>query len=80
LYTLFEQRRKVDSRIIHIGSVLFAGGQCLALLNTRVGISTLSTNAVTLGALLLVLSLITSEIIIPLAARARQVETLHRVN
>jgi signal transduction histidine kinase len=80
LYTLFEQRRKVDSRLIHIGSVLFAGGQCLALLNTRVGISTLSTNAVTLGALLLVLSLITSEIIIPLAARARQVETLHRVN
>jgi signal transduction histidine kinase len=72
LYTLFEQRRKVDSRLIPIGSILFAGGQCLALLNTRVGISALSTNAATLGALLLVLS--------PLAARARQVETLHRVN
>lgn len=80
LYSLFEQRRKIDSPLIHVGSLLFAGGQFLALLNVRVGISALATNAIALGGLLLVLSLVASEIIIPLATRARQVETLHRVN
>jgi len=79
LNTLYSQRRKITSGFVRAGSFLFATGQFLALVNTNVGISSLATNASTLGALLIVLSIVDAEMIRPLAERDRQVATLHKV-
>jgi len=79
LNTLYSQRRKITSKSVRIGGSLFAGGQFLALVNTNVGISSLATNASAMGALFIVLSIVDSEIIRPLAERDRQVATLHKV-
>lgn len=79
LGTLYTQRRKITSNLVRIGSVLFALGQFLAFVNINVGIASLSTNVSSLGALLIVLSIVDAEMIRPLSERDRQVATLHKV-
>lgn len=80
LYALYVQRRRITNGLVRLGCILFATGQFFGLLNSDVGITSLSTNAITLGALFIVLSLVDTEMIKPLAERSRQVETLHHVN
>lgn len=79
LITLYTQRRKITGTFVRLGSILFASGQFLTLVNSNIGISSLSTHVSSMGALFMVLSIVDAEMIRPLAERSRQVATLYQV-
>lgn len=79
LQTLYTQRRKITNGLLRVGSVLFAVGQFLTLINADIGITAFATNTISLGGLFIVLSIVEAEMIQPLAERGRQVATLYHV-
>lgn len=80
LYLLWRYRRKVRSRLIEIGIVLFVVGQSFGFLNPELQIFSLSINISAVSALIVSFAIMGQEIISPLAERNSQVEAIRKVN
>lgn len=80
LYLLWRYRRKIRSYGLVIGVVIFVVGQSLGFLNPRLQVVYVATTTSAFGALILSFSFLRQEIIVPLAERISQVESMHRVS
>ncbi len=80
LYVLSRYRRKLRSRLLEVGIVLFVVGQSLGFLNPELQVFTLSINISAVSALLISFAILGQDIISPLAERDAQVEALRKVN
>jgi len=80
LYLLWQYRRKVRSRGLRFGLMLFVVGQSLAFLNPELRALPLSINVSSFAALIISFAILRLEIITPLAERVSQVEAMHRVS
>jgi two-component system, OmpR family, phosphate regulon sensor histidine kinase PhoR len=80
LYLLWQYRRKVRSRGLRFGLMLFVVGQSLAFLNPELRALPLSINMSSFAALIISFAILRLEIITPLAERVSQVEAMHRVS
>lgn len=80
LYLIWRYRRKVRSRGLVTGIVIFLAGQGLIFVNPELVVSAFSTNVSAMGALIIGFSMIHQEIITPLADRNNQVEAIHNVS
>lgn len=80
LFLMWRYRRKVRSRGLATGVFVFVAGQALTFVNPELVVSTFSTNISSVGALIIGFSMIHQEIIMPLAERNDQVESIHNVS
>jgi len=75
-----QYHRKIRSRALQIGIVLFVAGQGVGFLNPELGIFALSLGISALAALVISFAVLQQEIISPSAARNSQVEAIRRLN
>jgi two-component system phosphate regulon sensor histidine kinase PhoR len=80
LYLIWRYRRKVRSRGMLIGIVLFVFGQTLGFINPALQSFSLSLIVCAAAALILSFALLRQEIFLPLAQRNSQVEALRRLS
>ncbi len=80
LYVLWRYRRKLRSRLLEVGIVLFVVGQSFGFLNPELQVFALSINTSAISALLISFAILGQEIISPLAERNSQVEAIRKVN
>lgn len=80
LYLVWRYRRKVRSRGMIIGIVLFVFGQTLGFINPALQSFSLSLIVCAVAALILSFALLRQEIFLPLAERNSQVEALRRLS
>lgn len=80
LYLLWRYRRKIRSRGLYFGLVLFIASQSLGFLNPQLEVFSLSVNASAMAALLISFAIVGEEIIVPLAQRNSQVEAIRSVS
>jgi len=79
-YLVWRYRRKIRSRSLVVGIVLFVIGQSLGLLNPELRALSISINLSSFAALMISFSILRQEIITPLAERVVQVEAMHKVS
>jgi two-component system, OmpR family, phosphate regulon sensor histidine kinase PhoR len=79
-YLAWRYHRKIRSRGLVIGILLFVTGQSLGLLNPELRALSFSINISSFATLLISFSILRQEIITPLAERVTQIETMHRVS
>jgi signal transduction histidine kinase len=80
LYLLWRYRRKMRSRGLISGIVIFLIGQSFTFANPELVIASISTSVSSVGALILSFAILQQEIMTPLAERSSQVEAMHRVS
>lgn len=80
LYLTWYYRRKIQSRTLKVGIVLFFLGQSFSFINPELIIASFSTSISSLGALAISFAILQQEIITPLSERSTQLETMHRVS
>lgn len=80
LYLLWRYRRKIRSRGLWAGLLLFVVGQSLGFLNPELQAYALSINLASIAALIISFALLRDEIIRPLAERNSQVEAIRKVS
>lgn len=80
LFAVWQYRRRMDSRGLSAGIVLYVGGQVLSLVNPELVVSTFATVFSSAGALVMGFAIIWREVLMPLSERNSQVEALHRVS
>lgn len=80
LFIIIRYRRKIRSTFITLGTTIFILGQGLSFLNPEIAIVAISTNVSSLGCLFIGLAILKQEVIVPLAERNTQVESLHKVS
>jgi signal transduction histidine kinase len=80
LYLVWRYRRKVRSRGMIVGIVLFVFGQTLGFINPALQSFSLSLIVCAVAALILSFALLRQEIFLPLAERNSQVEALRRLS
>jgi len=80
LYLVWRNHRKIKSRGLKLGLVLFVVGQTFGFLNPDLQAFSVSLIASSLGALVVSFALLRQEIIDPLAERVAQVESMHKVS
>jgi len=80
LYLVWRYRRKIRSRGMMTGIVLFVAGQSLAFVNPALQTFSLAVIICALAALMMSFSLLRQEIFRPLAERNSQVETIRTVS
>ncbi len=80
LYLIWRYRRKVRSRGMMAGIVLFVFGQTLGFINPALQSFSLSLIVCAVAALILSFALLRQEIFLPLAQRNSQVEALRRLS
>ncbi len=79
-YLVWRYRRKIRSRSLVAGIILFVIGQSLGLLNPELRALSISINLSSFAALMISFSILRQEIITPLAERVVQVEAMHKVS
>jgi signal transduction histidine kinase len=79
-YLVWRYRRKIRSRSLVAGIVLFVIGQSLSLLNPELRALSVSINLSSFAALMISFAILRQEIITPLAERVVQVEAMHKVS
>jgi signal transduction histidine kinase len=79
-YLVWRYRRKIRSRGLVAGIVLFVIGQSLGLLNPELRALSVSINLSSFAALMISFAILRQEIITPLAERIVQVEAMHKVS
>src|SRR5690606_20853829 len=79
-YLAWQHRRKIRSRALLLGVLLFVSGQALSLLNPELQVLSFSINVSSVSALVISFAILRQEIITPLAERVRQIEAMHRVS
>ncbi len=79
-YVIWRYRRRIRSRALSLGIVIFILGQGLSFINPELAISELSTSVSAIGVLVISFSIVQQEIIAPLNERNSQVESMHRVS
>jgi signal transduction histidine kinase len=79
-YLAWRYRRKIRSRGLVVGILLFVIGQSLGLLNPELRAVSVSINISSFATLLISFAILRQEIITPLAERVAQIETMHRVS
>jgi signal transduction histidine kinase len=80
LYLIWQYRRKLESRGLVAGLLLFVVSHTLGLLNPALQISSVSSILAGLSTLLICFAVLRREIIQPLNQRINQVEAVHRVS
>ncbi|MCB9451776.1 MAG: GAF domain-containing protein [Anaerolineaceae bacterium] len=80
LYYLWRFRRKMRSRSLMLGMVLFIAGQSVGFLNPELQITGVAVNLASVASLIISFSVLRQEIITPLADRVTQVEAMHKVS
>lgn len=80
LYLAWYYRRKIHSRTLKAGIILFLLGQSFSFINPELIIASFSTTVSSLGAFAISFAILQEEIIIPLAERGTQLETMHKVS
>ncbi len=79
-YLAWRHRRKIRSRALLFGILIFVSGQAFSLLNPELQAISLSINISSVSALVISFAILRQEIITPLAERVRQIEAMHRVS
>lgn len=79
-YLLLRLRRKLRSRGLLLGLMLFIGGQGFTFLNPELGIATIALVASAIGTLIISFSMVQRELISPLQERVSQVEAMHQIS
>lgn len=79
-FLVWRFRRKIRSRVLSVGLILFVGGQTLGLLNPELQSLAVSTSVSAVATLLISFAILQREIIDPLAERNVQVEAMHKVS
>lgn len=80
LYWLWRFRRKIRSRGLKTGMVIFVLGQSLIFVNPALVVASLSTSISFAGVLVMSMSIVRQEIITPLSERSSQIEAMHKVS
>lgn len=80
LYLVLRYRRKLRSRQLVVGIVLFVAGQTMWFLNPELQSFALALIVSSAATLLISFALLRQEIITPLAERVSQVEAMHKVS
>jgi len=80
LLLLWRYRRKIRSRVLVTGIVLFLLGQSLIFVNPALPVMSFSTIVSASGALIMCFAIVQQEIITPLSERTSQIEAMHRVS
>ncbi len=80
LYLIWQYRRKLESRGLTAGLVLFLLSHMLGFLNPALQVSSVSSILAGLSTLLISFAIVRREIIQPLSERISQVEAVHRVS
>jgi len=80
LFIVWRYRRKIRNRWAIIGTTIFVVGQGMTFLNPEIALVAFSTNVSSVGCLCIGLAVLRYEIILPLAERNTQVESLHKVS
>lgn len=80
LYFLWRFRRKMRSRGLVLGLLLFIAGQSVGFLNPELQITGIAVNTASIAALVISFGVLRQEIITPLADRIAQVEAMHKVS
>ena len=80
LYLIWQNRRKVRSRGIVVGTIIFIVGQGIYFLNPELGVTAISSTIVSFGVLVISFSIIQQLLITPLEERISQVEAMNRVS
>lgn len=80
LYLIWQYRRKLESRGLVAGLVLFVVSHTLGFLNPELQVSSVSSILAGLSTLLISFAILRREIIQPLSQRISQVEAVHRVS
>ncbi len=79
-FLAWRYRRKIRSRGLVGGILLFVVGQTIGLLNPELRVVSLSINISSLAALIISFAILRKEIITPLSERITQIEAMHRVS
>ncbi|MGQ9887094.1 MAG: ATP-binding protein [Aggregatilineales bacterium] len=79
-FLTWRYRRKIRSKGLVVGIMLFVIGQTIGLLNPELRIVSLSVNLSSLAALIISFAILRKEIITPLSERVAQIEAMHRVS
>jgi signal transduction histidine kinase len=79
-YLLWRYRRKIRTRGLYLGLMLFIAGQSLGFLNPQLEVFSMSVNVSAVASLLISFSIVGEEIVVPLAQRNSQVEAIRSVN
>jgi len=80
LFLIWRYRRKVRSRAIVTGIAIFVVAQFISLINPQLVQVSIASSAASVGALVLCFAFVQQEIIVPLANRVSQVESIHEVS
>lgn len=80
LYLIGLYRKKIKSKSLMIGLVIFITGQSLGFLNPELGIVSIATGLSSIAALIMSFALLRQEVIMPLSHRITQVEAVHKVS
>lgn len=79
-YLAWRYQRKIRSRGLVLGILLFVTGQSLGLLNPELRALSISINLSSFATLIISFAILRQEIITPLAERIEQIEAMHRVS
>ena len=79
-YLVWRYRRKVRSRALWSGILIFVIGQTLTLLNPELQALAIAINFSSIAALIISFAILRQEIISPLSERVRQIEAMHQVS
>ena len=79
-YLIWRYRRKIRSRALWVGILIFVVGQTLILLNPELQALATAINLSSIAALIISFSILRQEIITPLSERVRQIEAMHQVS
>lgn len=79
-FLTWRYRRKIRSRGLVSGILLFVIGQTIGLLNPELRVVSISINISSAAALIISFAILRKEIITPLSERVAQIEAMHRVS
>jgi hypothetical protein len=79
-YQVWRFRRKLKSRLLVFGLLMFVIGQMAGFLNPELPVVWISTNISSIATLILSYTILRLEVMLPLAERVSQVEAMHRVS
>lgn len=79
-YQVWRFRRKLKSRLLVFGLLMFVIGQMAGFLNPELPVVWISTNISSIATLIISYTILRLEVILPLAERVSQVEAMHRVS
>jgi signal transduction histidine kinase len=80
LFLIWEYRRKIRSRGLIVGIVIFVVGQSFIFVNPTLILASLTTSVSSIGALIISFAIIQQEIITPLSERLSQIQAMHKVS